>query len=88
MQHTNLNNFRIKHYFERVKYSKQLLIKKATYNIQIKEDPYCKCGQIEDLNHIFVNVPLTFSQTWICTLKQENAEYHHRWFYADQAIFM
>lgn len=28
------------------------------YRIGIKEDPYCECGQVEDLEHIFLTCPI------------------------------
>lgn len=28
------------------------------FKIKVKDDPFCDCGQIEDLNHIFFECPI------------------------------
>lgn len=34
------------------------LTKLHLFNIGIESNPYCECGQIEDLNHIFFECPI------------------------------
>lgn len=34
------------------------LTKKHKFRIGIADDPYCECGQVEDLNHIFFTCPI------------------------------
>lgn len=36
------------------------LTKNHLYKIKVKEDPFCECGSVEDLNHIFLECPINF----------------------------
>ncbi|XP_050315318.1 uncharacterized protein LOC126749671 [Anthonomus grandis grandis] len=36
------------------------LTKEHLYKLKIKDNPYCECGSVEDLNHLFLECPINY----------------------------